>query len=576
MSIKAVWKWDSVYREVLNTIYCCILVLDDKGEVLFANHSAERMSEQHKISFSEILGKLDEQINYLSGIGRYQIEIRDFRLVCNVYHNEVEDERMGTLIVFHESGGRDCLMPEVNVDESILQELQVCLESSNDGILVSDRQGVIIRVNSASESLMGIKKREILGQNVAELVEKGNTGVSVVQEVLKTGNKSSYYGTFRDKEYLCTGSPVFDRQGILLAVVVNIRDLRELNELKESLERHKRITEEYGRELRDMRMQHHSDNGMVATSPAMQNILHMVQHIADTDSTVMVTGETGAGKEVIVNEIYTTSLRKDKPMVSVNCGAIPPSLVESELFGYADGAFTGARKKGKPGFFEIANGGTLFLDEVGELPVAMQVKLLRVLQEKEILRVGALKPVHVDVRIIAATNRNLLDMVEEGDFREDLYYRLNVISIKIPPLRERQEDIVPLARLFVKRFNEKYNKNKKLSIELGNILHDLPWPGNVRELENLMESMVVLSPEDLLVPEYLPEQYLSQINGNGHNAEDDSDDLIQVRGLMPMKEAVKLMEQKLIEKAGEQYHSMKDIAKALGVDTSTISRKMKH
>ena len=167
-------------------------------------------------------------------------------------------------------------------------------------------------------------------------------------------------------------------------------------------------------------------------------------------------------------------------------------------------------------------------------------------------------------------------MVEEGDFREDLYYRLNVISIKIPPLRERQEDIVPLARLFVKRFNEKYNKNKKLSIELGNILHDLPWPGNVRELENLMESMVVLSPEDLLVPEYLPEQYLSQINGNGHNAEDDSDDLIQVRGLMPMKEAVKLMEQKLIEKAGEQYHSMKDIAKALGVDTSTISRKMKH
>ena len=576
MSIKAVWKWDSVYREVLNTIYCCILVLDDKGEVLFANHSAERMSEQHKISFSEILGKLDEQINYLSGIGRYQIEIRDFRLVCNVYHNEVEDERMGTLIVFHESGGRDCLMPEVNVDESILQELQVCLESSNDGILVSDRQGVIIRVNSASESLMGIKKREILGQNVADLVEKGNTGVSVVQEVLKTGNKSSYYGTFRDKEYLCTGSPVFDRKGILLAVVVNIRDLRELNELKESLERHKRITEEYGRELRDMRMQHHSDNGMVATSPAMQNILHMVQHIADTDSTVMVTGETGAGKEVIVNEIYTTSLRKDKPMVSVNCGAIPPSLVESELFGYADGAFTGARKKGKPGFFEIANGGTLFLDEVGELPVAMQVKLLRVLQEKEILRVGALKPVHVDVRIIAATNRNLLDMVEEGDFREDLYYRLNVISIKIPPLRERQEDIVPLARLFVKRFNEKYNKNKKLSIELGNILHDLPWPGNVRELENLMESMVVLSPEDLLVPEYLPEQYLSQINGNGHNAEDDSDDLIQVRGLMPMKEAVKLMEQKLIEKAGEQYHSMKDIAKALGVDTSTISRKMKH
>ena len=192
MSIKAVWKWDSVYREVLNTIYCCILVLDDKGEVLFANQSAERMSEQHKISFSEILGKLDEQINYLSGIGRYQIEIRDFRLVCNVYHNEVEDERMGTLIVFHESGGRDCLMPEVNVDESILQELQVCLESSNDGILVSDRQGVIIRVNSASESLMGIKKRDILGQNVADLVEKGNTGVSVVQEVLKTGNKSSY------------------------------------------------------------------------------------------------------------------------------------------------------------------------------------------------------------------------------------------------------------------------------------------------------------------------------------------------------------------------------------------------
>jgi transcriptional regulator with PAS, ATPase and Fis domain len=210
---------------------------------------------------------------------------------------------------------------------------------------------------------------------------------------------------------------------------------------------------------------------------------------------------------MVVNEIYASSMRSYRPIIKVNCGAIPPALFESELFGYEDGAFTGARRKGKPGFFELAHMGTLFLDEVGELPLEMQVKLLRVLQEGEIIRIGGSKPISVDVRIIAATNRDLWEMTEEGTFRQDLYYRLNVINIEVPPLRQRRDDIIPLVMHMLERFNQKYGKHKEIPIELGKVLRELPWRGNVRELENLIENLVVLCPEDALTPEHLPVRY---------------------------------------------------------------------
>ena len=297
----------------------------------------------------------------------------------------------------------------------------------------------------------------------------------------------------------------------------------------------------------------------------MKTILATIHSISEVDSTVLISGESGTGKEMVVNEIYASSMRSYRPIIKVNCGAIPPALFESELFGYEDGAFTGARRKGKPGFFELAHMGTLFLDEVGELPLEMQVKLLRVLQEGEIIRIGGSKPISVDVRIIAATNRDLWEMTEEGTFRQDLYYRLNVINIEVPPLRQRRDDIIPLVMHMLERFNQKYGKHKEIPIELGKVLRELPWRGNVRELENLIENLVVLCPEDVLTPEHLPVRYQ-----RGQNPASQ----VEIRGILPMKDMVRRAERQLIANAQAQYSSMQEVAKALGVDVSTISRKL--
>ena len=208
-----------------------------------------------------------------------------------------------------------------------------------------------------------------------------------------------------------------------------------------------------------------------------------LQQVSETDIAVIITGESGVGKEVLANYIHSVSSRRDKPYIKVNCGAIPPTLMESELFGYEKGAFTGAEKGGKPGIFELANNGTLFLDEIGEIPITLQPKFLRVLQENEFMRVGGTKPISVDVRVIAATNRDLLKEVELGNFRKDLYYRLNVVDIQIPPLRERRDDILPLSLSFLDKYNKKYRMDKSFSPEVMDVFMASKWDGNIRELQ---------------------------------------------------------------------------------------------
>lgn len=309
----------------------------------------------------------------------------------------------------------------------------------------------------------------------------------------------------------------------------------------------------------------HTHDGVIAVSPEMRHILRVIHVIADVESTVLITGESGTGKEVIVNEIYQTSRRCNGPIIKINCGAIPDTLFESELFGYESGAFTGARRQGKAGFFELANKGTLLLDEVGELSMSAQVKLLRVIQEREVQRIGASHPKPIDVRIIAATNRDLWKMVQEGKFRQDLYYRLHVIHIHIPPLRERRDDIIPLACQFLKAFNEKYDKQKRLTPELARLLVNHPWPGNIRELENAMETMVVLAPGDDLLPEYFM----------ASRKEGDTGEAVQLKKIIPWKEAVDALESELLRQAHAQYGSTRAMAEVLGINQSTISRKMK-
>ena len=556
---------EEVYQSALDTIYCAIIILDQAGKILYVNESARKMVEGSSVVFEELLECLGQEVDLVRGSGRYQIDVGPARIVCRVNPRYLSGERHGSTIVLHQSKHSECVMQEMDVVSSIFEELNVCLESSHDGIMVSDGMGNVIRLNAALEKLIGVKRRDILGRNVADLVQEGVYESSAILQVIETGKTATVVIDHNGRQLLITGSPVYNANSAMTAVVANIRDMSELNDLRQKLEQQQMIAEKYSKELAHIARQQSAQTSFVACSREMKTILATIHSISEVDSTVLISGESGTGKEMVVNEIYASSMRSYRPIIKVNCGAIPPALFESELFGYEDGAFTGARRKGKPGFFELAHMGTLFLDEVGELPLKMQVKLLRVLQEGEIIRIGGSKPISVDVRIIAATNRDLWEMTEEGTFRQDLYYRLNVINIEVPPLRQRRDDIIPLVMHMLERFNQKYGKHKEIPIKLGKVLRELPWRGNVRELENLIENLVVLCPEDVLTPEHLPVRYQ-----RGQNPASQ----VEIRGILPMKDMVRRAERQLIANAQAQYSSMQEVAKALGVDVSTISRKL--
>lgn len=364
---------------------------------------------------------------------------------------------------------------------------------------------------------------------------------------------------------LTTGNPVFDANGKIIRVVCNVRDITELNLLKQELEKEQGLSQHYETQLRALKLKYTGSEKMVVTSARMRNVIEMVIRLATVDSTVLITGESGTGKELIAETIHSNSARKHKPLIKVNCGAIPENLLESELFGYEGGAFTGAKKEGKPGVIELAAGGTLFLDEIGEIPLNLQVKLLRFLQCKEITRVGGESSITVDVRIVTATNRYLLEMVQKKQFREDLYYRLNVVPVHVPALRERKEDIPALTAHFLQMFNRKYNMNKKISPGVVDNLMRYDWPGNVRELENLIERMVVITIKDIISIEDLPAHLCD-------NTDVDSP-YIMVSGIIPLRDAVESVEKQLLEKVYAKCRTTRQMAKELKVDASTVVRK---
>ncbi|MEA4882541.1 MAG: sigma 54-interacting transcriptional regulator [Clostridia bacterium] len=305
---------------------------------------------------------------------------------------------------------------------------------------------------------------------------------------------------------------------------------------------------------------------MVAYSPAMEQILALIHKISNVNSTVLITGESGVGKEVVARYIHRTGNRANGPFVKINCGAIPEALLESELFGYEEGAFTGARKEGKPGLIELASGGTVLLDEISEMPMGLQVKLLQALQDRRFVRVGGTKQVKVDARVMAATNRDLERAVREGLFRNDLYYRLNVIPIHIPPLRDRVGDIAPLVYHFLEKYNAKHGRERELSREAREALERYAWPGNVRELENAIEFLVVTVDQRVVGIGNLPEQIRS-----GFCVEDIG---VKISKVVPLRTAVEEVERQLVERASESCRSTYSMARALGVNQSTVVRKM--
>ncbi|WP_370636951.1 sigma-54 interaction domain-containing protein [Gelria sp. Kuro-4] len=456
-------------------------------------------------------------------------------------------------------------------ERELLLELEGVMNSSYDGLYVTDEKGTTLRLNPAFERITGLKKEELLGKNVRDLVKMGVLSQSGTHKAIEEQKPVTILQTIQGKkEILVTCTPIYNDQGKLFRVLTNARDITELNALKRQLEVSRELTNRYHTELqlhRELKAQN-----IVAESPAMKRVIEIVRQIAGMNATVLLLGESGVGKEVICDLIHSLSHVHSGPLIKVNCGAIPRDLFESEFFGYEAGAFTGARSKGKPGFFELAKGGTIFLDEVGELPLEAQCKLLRVLESNELVRLGGTKPIKVhDVRIIAATNRDLKKEVDAKRFRQDLYYRLNVVSIEIPPLRDRPQDVSALIAYYLAEFNNKHQKRKTLSPESYKALLAYTWPGNVRELKNTIERLVVLNPTPEIRLQDLPAD-MQQVeprsldNGTGIS--------IEISSILPLRKAVKLLEDQLIRYAVSKTNSIRQAAAALGINHSTLIRKM--
>lgn len=451
--------------------------------------------------------------------------------------------------------------------EKTNRELSTIIENSYDGIYITDHEGVTLKTNTAIERITGIPKEYYIGKKVDALIKRGILKISVTDKVLKQRRTVSVVQeNFSGNEILITGNPVFDEHGEIEKVVTNIRDLSDLNELQAELKKTNEANEKFKREIDRLKQRNNSVEGVVINNERMKIIYDMVDRIANVDATLLILGETGVGKDVFANYLYKSSSRsREGQFIKVNCGAIPPDLLESELFGYESGAFTGASRKGKPGMFELADNGILFLDEVGELPLTLQVKLLGVLQDKEFQRIGGITPKKVNVRVIAATNRNLKEMVSQGSFRDDLYYRLNVIPVIIPPLKERREDILPLIQMFLNKFNESYQLNKEFEPKLNDFFYTYDWPGNIRELSNLIERLVIITENKLIRMKDLPHEYKGATKLEP----------LTLPKLVSLREAVEMTEEQVLLLALEKYNNTYEIAEALDTSQPTIVRKLK-
>lgn len=442
-----------------------------------------------------------------------------------------------------------------------LEEFEAIINSSYDGIFITDGQGKVLHINRAYERITGIKAEEIIGQTMTHLVARKFYDQSVTVLVIEQKKRLTINQTVRGNHpILVTGNPIFDKQGNLCRVVTNVRDITELVNLRDQLKEKEEQTLKYKAELSHLRALQVEEKELVFRSSAMARAVELATKIAEVDSTVLITGESGTGKELIAKLIHKRGKGIGKPFIKINCAAIPETLIESELFGYKGGAFTGARREGKPGLFELAHGGTLFLDEVGDLPLAVQVKLLRVLQEKEVVRVGSGKAIKVDVRIISATHRDIGKMVKDDQFREDLYYRLMVIPLQLTSLRDRKEDIPVLIPFFMDKFNAHFGFHKVMAPQTVDKLVKYAWPGNVRELENLIERLMVTAPGDELTEDLLPPGFSERIS--------------LPKSGTKLKEAVEQTEIYLLSEAFKKCGSWAEAAEMLGIDRATIFRKV--
>lgn len=446
--------------------------------------------------------------------------------------------------------------------EQELREFDNILDFIHDGIWIIDGNGITLRINRAMERIAGIRAEEVVGRHVSEPLREGRFKTCVSLRALQAKHTVTLFDDYSNgKRCLNTSTPIFDENGEVWRVIAAIRDITELETLQNRLSDLE--VEALAYKLRAQGLESDRQNAFVGQSLALQRIMQDIDKASRSEAVTLILGETGTGKSMAAKTIHEMGPRSQKPFVTVNCGAIPASLMESELFGYEKGAFTGAARNGKPGMLELAAGGTLLLDEIGELSPPMQAKLLHVLDGAPFYRVGGTRPSRVNARIIAATNRSLEDMVAKGQFREDLFYRLRVICIDIPPLRDRKDDILLLASHFLRKIGRETGCEKKLDRRAEQLFLKYSWPGNARELQSVIQSLVTLCERDKITPSDLPSYMREERRAGAPTA------------ALGLNEAMAALEREMISQALAETGSTYKAARKLRVSQSSVVRKAK-
>jgi transcriptional regulator with PAS, ATPase and Fis domain len=435
-----------------------------------------------------------------------------------------------------------------------------------DDMMLCDADGKILRVSETYERNFGFAHNSIVGKSAFDLEADGTFSPCISAEVIRQRRKITTTQTINHthKNVMTVGIPLFDDAGELkYAVCFNTVSMEQINTIEKKYRKLQESLQQYSEEIAELRSRATATGTLMYKSPAMQRILTLMQNTANTKANILITGETGVGKSAIAKTIHKMSGRSDGPFIEVNCAVLHENLIESELFGYEKGAFTGASAAGKIGKIELANHGTLFLDEIGELPPRIQSKLLQLIQEKTIERLSSNKRIELDFRLIVATNRNLEEEVQRGLFRSDLFYRLNVIRIHIPPLRQRREDIFPLAYHFLRRFGQEYGRERDFSPRFLTFLEQYDWPGNVRQLENLMERMVITVPHSIIDTTDLPAEF----SGEARPASLST-------GSGTLQQRMDAYEGQIIQDSYRRCGTTVAVAKELGISQATAARKV--
>ncbi|MCL7749620.1 sigma-54 interaction domain-containing protein [Halalkalibacter alkaliphilus] len=544
-------KVDNLKDFINNTEYP-VFLFDANFKMVYFNKNAEPFIEFYKEPISMTMEKGKKQIEKTMLINSTTYKCKGFQI--NLNEEKFYYETIDPLTDEHEK--------IMNLHE----ELEMIINGVHDGIYVVDGRGFTLRINKSYSELTGITKSEVVGVHVSELVESGYFDISSTLKVLKYKKTVSILQRIKNTKqtWLVTAKPILNEEGAIKRIVSTIYDMTELNGLREELKGKSLAIRDKQKEIDVLRSQLSNVPGIIGNSNKMKKVVNLIQKLSSVNTSVLLLGETGVGKSMIAKALHNSGNRKEQNFIEINCGAIPENLFESELFGYKAGSFTGANSGGKKGLIEVANKGTLFLDEIGEMPMSLQVKLLTVLQNKQIRKVGDVIDKEVDVRIIAATNKDPHKLIDEGKLREDLYYRLSVVPIQIPSLKERKEDVFPLVNHFIDRYSKAHNKYIKLSREVMDVFYSYHWPGNIRELEHVIEQIIVLSDDNGLIDTTdLPQQILQR----GKNLEQD---FTSARSL---KEITEDIEKKAIIEAWKSTLNIEKTAELLEVHRTTLIRK---